>query len=212
MKSTTVVSTSVTTKNATSISVTSTTVTSTQPISVTKRKRSQRDLVPKLSSKSAVSDDEDQVTTSTRGPNYYTLSHAKSVGLFYLHTSDCAKELEIIESEIQSEFENSAAIDVEQLKITGIYGHYSTRQNRYYRVRIIREKEDDLYETFFLDHGHTENVEAHDLFQVSESVQQFAPQAICCKLHGFVAEKQKRSESAKSDGKLYILVIATNLK
>ena len=170
--------------------------------SVSKRKRSQRDLVPKLNSKPTVSDNE--VTSTKRGPQYYTLIHAKSVHLFYLHTSDCTKELEVIESEIQSEFETSSENDVQQPNLNAIYGYYSSKQNKYYRVRVIKpiernnEKDDQLFEVFYLDYGYVENVDTHDLFRVADTVQQFAPQAICCKLHGFEEGKNSHLDQDES--------------
>jgi hypothetical protein len=96
--------------------------------------------------------------------------------------------------------------------LTEIYGVYDQSKKKYYRVRLMNkllptssfssnnatkskhktsstnnETADELYQAFYLDYGFSDQVSVKDLIHISEFIQQTAPQAICCKLHGFQA-------------------------
>ena len=169
---------------------------STGALNLSKRKRSQRDLEPKLSNVSPNSDNE--VSTSENNPHYYTLSHFESVNYFFIHTSCCTKELAVIESEIETEFENGTELNVENPQLNEIYGFYCGQKNQYFRVRVINflpgdnDPDELVFEVFFMDYGHKQIVYAHSLFLVPDEIKQNAPQAICCKLNGFQNEKPQK--------------------
>jgi hypothetical protein len=52
---------------------------------------------------------------------------------------------------------------------------------------------------FCQDYGNTDQVRAKDLINISEYIQQIAPQAICCKLHGFPTLKTNFCTDADID-------------
>ena len=113
--------------------LTSTSVPSSGSSNLSKRKRSQRDLLPRLSNGKSES--------SAKNSHYYTLSHFESVNLFYIHRSDCSIELNFIESEIESEFEDSTMTNVKNPQVNAVYGYFSDENNQYFRVSVISEME-----------------------------------------------------------------------
>jgi hypothetical protein len=153
---------------------------------LSKRKRSQRDLLPRLSNGKS--------ENSAKNSHYYTLSHFESVNLFYIHRSDCNIELELIESEIESEFEDSTMTNVKNPQVNAVYGYFADEKNQYFRVSVISEMEkkegkDATCEVFCMDYGNKCLAKVECLFPLSEEIKQYAPQAICCKLNGFQAER-----------------------
>ena len=154
--------------------------------------------MPKLIN-STSSNSDNEVSSSVKNPHYYTLSHFESVNFFYVHTSDSIKELQVIESEIESEFENSTRNFVKSPTVNEVYGFYCGTKDQYFRARVIsqvekKDKEDVSCEVFFMDYGNKERVDVKCLFFLSDEIKQYAPQARCCKLNGFQNEINKNDE------------------
>jgi hypothetical protein len=135
----------------------------------------------------------DKFDSSAKNSNYYTLSHFESVNLFYIHGSNHKKGLNIIESEIKSEFEESTMKkNVTNPQVNEVYCYIS---DKYFRVRVISEMEkkegkEATCEVFCMDYGNKCTVKVECLFSLSEDVKQWASLAICCKLNGFQAEEK----------------------
>ena len=153
--------------------------------------------MPKLTN--TLSNSENEVSSTVNNPRYYTLSHFESANLFYIHTSECIKELDIIESEIETEFENSTKTSVKEPLLNEVYGYFSGSKDQYFRVRVIslleKKEEDASCKVFYIDYGNTETVVVRCLFLLSDEIKQSAPQAICCKLNGFQFEVNEIEET-----------------
>lgn len=129
----------------------------------------------------------------------FYVSYVKSVNLFYIHSSQALRTIEFIEELFLSEqMDRSSKLVKEEPKLDTIYGIYSEKDQKYYRILLKSQllvvknnynqflnSQDRVYQAFYLDYGFTDEINSKDIIFVSESIQQFAPQAICCKLNGF---------------------------
>jgi hypothetical protein len=147
----------------------------------------------------------DQTTKAiSKHKSGFTLSHVKSVGCFYLHSSESLKTIEFIEEQIQMEHQENNELrkmNKKEIKLDSVYGFYSDKEKKYYRVLLKnrsvlspsnktqiyqnQSSSSSIYNAFYLDYGFSGQINSKDLICVSDYVQQFAPQAVCCKLNGF---------------------------
>ena len=146
--------------------------------------------------------------TSLKKADFFIMSHVKSLSSFYLHSSEALKNIALIEEQIQMELLNNRAVNKQNKKdpkLLSIYGVFNEKENKYYRVRLMSRvlmslkpsfksvqtgvSNEDIFQAFYLDYGFTDQVRAKNLIHLSEFIQQTAPQAICCKLHGFQTNK-----------------------
>lgn len=125
---------------------------------------------------------------------YFQLSDMKSLGCFYVHSSDSLKTIDFIEQQIQIEHQENNRLSKQirkDPKLNTIYGIYSEKQKKYYRVLLkslistTTTTNDLIFNAFYLDYGFSNQINSKDLIFLSEYVQQVAPQAVCCKLNGF---------------------------
>jgi hypothetical protein len=137
--------------------------------------------------------------------NRYRLSFAKSVDYFFIQAiGESDKYLTKIHEQIEEEnlSNRQRPSMAEHLKCppkmntTVCYGIRSSKDKKYYRVRLIEELKSSneqistSYLAFFVDYGYTDRVFLEDLILISDFIQQYAPQAICCKLYGITSSSQ----------------------
>ncbi len=141
--------------------------------------------------------------------DFYNLSHLVSLNLFYLHSSDAIKNIEMIDELIQDEVLQNRLITKQNRKApnlqTTVYGVFNETINgvinagTYCRVRLLSKvlvvqnsnssdafkcEKDELFVAFYLDYGKTNQVYCKDLIALSDTIQKIKPQAICCHLYG----------------------------
>ena len=129
--------------------------------------------------------DLDTRPTQQNFTTYYTLSHVNSLLNFYIHPHDADKQLKLIQEQIGLDYDRKKLFKnpPELGKIYAI-----KESDKYSRVKLLNtyvSSQTDTYQAFFIDYGYTKKISLNDLIVISQAVQCIAPQAICCRLHGW---------------------------